>query len=264
MDFYLTSVNVFNTFNKVNWNRVFMKNKRRISFSQLMTIGFLFILSSSCEKEIGKGTVTDIEGNAYQTIKIGNQWWMAENLKTTKYRNGDLIGTTIPATLNIMSENNPKYQWAYDGNETNAATYGRLYSWHAVTDSRNVCPAGWHVPTDAEWHTLVLYLDSSALLTLYESTIAGGKLKEAGTAHWLSSNNGATNESGFTALPGGYRYVNGAFGYVGNCCKWWSSTEASTNDGNALSRVLSDMDSSVGRDGYECKVGGLSVRCLRY
>jgi uncharacterized protein (TIGR02145 family) len=97
---------------------------------------------------------------------------------TIKYRNGDIIGTTTPATLDISSETSPKYQWAYDGNESNVATYGRLYTWYAATDSRAVCPTGWHLPTDAEWTTLTTYLGGES--------VAGGKLKEAGTTHWNS------------------------------------------------------------------------------
>ena len=125
------------------------------------------------------GTVPDIDGNVYNTVTIGTQVWMAENLKTTKYRNGDLIGTTTPATLDISGESYTKYQWAYDGNESNVATYGRLYTWYAVTDTRNVCPTGWHVPTDAEWTTLTTFLGGES--------VAGGKLKETGTTHWAST-----------------------------------------------------------------------------
>src|ERR1035438_8500630 len=95
-------------------------------------------------------TVADVDGNVYKTVTIGNQVWMAADLKTTQYRNGDLIGTNSPATLDISSESTPKYQWAYAGDESNVATYGRLYTWFAATDSRNVCPVGWHVSTDAE------------------------------------------------------------------------------------------------------------------
>ncbi|MCJ7802706.1 MAG: fibrobacter succinogenes major paralogous domain-containing protein, partial [Candidatus Marinimicrobia bacterium] len=98
--------------------------------------------------------VTDIDGNNYTGVTIGSQVWMVENLKTTRYRNGDLIGTTILATLNISTENTPKYQWAYGGNEDNVATYGRLYTWYAVTDSRNICPTGWIVPADTDWTIL--------------------------------------------------------------------------------------------------------------
>ncbi len=96
------------------------------------------------------GTIKDYDNNVYNTVKIDNQLWMAENLKTTSYRNGDPIGTTTPATADITGESEPKYQWAYDGNESNAAVYGRLYTGYAVTDSRGICPTGWHIPTEAE------------------------------------------------------------------------------------------------------------------
>jgi uncharacterized protein (TIGR02145 family) len=109
-----------------------MKNMIRIS-----GIVLLISLINSCKKDVDN-TIRDIDGNAYTSVTIGTQIWMVENLKTTKYRNGDLIGTTNPATLDITNESTPKYQWAYDGNETNVATYGRLYTWYVVTDSRNV------------------------------------------------------------------------------------------------------------------------------
>jgi uncharacterized protein (TIGR02145 family) len=146
---------------------------------------------------IAQGTLTDIDGNIYQTVTIGTQVWMKENLKTTHYRNGDSIGTTYPATYNYMSESNPKYQWAYSGNDSFANIYGRLYTGYAATDSRKVCPTGWHVPTSNEWKTLIDYLGGGM--------VAHGKLKESGTTHWESPNSDATNESGFTGLPGGLR-----------------------------------------------------------
>ena len=107
-------------------------------------------------------TVTDIDNNVYNTVIIGTQIWLKENLKVTKYRNSDTITTT----------------WAYNGNESNVSTYGRLYDWYAATDSRGLCPTGWHLPTDAEWTTLTDYLEGLS--------VAGGKLKEAGTTHWNS------------------------------------------------------------------------------
>jgi len=133
-----------------------MNKKKRIWFYPLLALGFVFILTNSCKKddESPSNTVKDIDGNVYHTVTIGTQVWMVENLKTTKYRNGDLIGTSTPATLDIRGESNPKYQWAYDGNESNVAVYGRLYAWYTLTDSRNVCPIGWHAPTDTEWTTL--------------------------------------------------------------------------------------------------------------
>jgi uncharacterized protein (TIGR02145 family) len=197
-------------------------------------------------------TVRDIEGNYYHTITIGTQVWVKENLKTTRYSNGDSIGTTIPANLDITNDSIPKYQWAYDGNESNAEIYGRLYTWYAATDSRNICPTGWHVPTEADWSMLITFLVGE--------TAAGGKLKETGIAHWKSPNTGATNESGFTALPGGYRYISGTFFDIGVTGNWWSSTEISANNAwcYTMYNNLKNVDKHYGK-----KRNDLSVRCVR-
>jgi uncharacterized protein (TIGR02145 family) len=199
-------------------------------------------------------TVTDIDGNVYHTVTIGTQVWMVENLKTTKYRNGVAIGTTTPATLSISSESMPKYQWAYGGNESNVATYGRLYTWNAVNDSRKIAPTGWHVPTDAEWTILVNYLGGE--------TVAGGKLKEACSTHWNSPNVGTTNETGFTALAGGERWEDGTFYGIGGLYGyWWSSTENSPSYIAAWyrsigpNRDMSRFDNNWSR--------GYSVRCVK-
>ena len=197
--------------------------------------------------------ITDIDGNIYATVKIGNQVWMAENLKTTKYKNGDLIGTTTPAALDIYGESMPKYQWAYDGNEDNVATYGRLYTWYTITDSRGVCPTGWHVPTDGEWTELTNYLSGES--------VAGGKLKESGTIHWASPNTGANNESGFTALPGGSRTAAGVFNYIGSLGFWWSATEEYTD--YAWYRIMYYNGSNVYRDYDYGSKDGFSVRCIK-
>jgi uncharacterized protein (TIGR02145 family) len=196
-------------------------------------------------------SVTDYEDNVYTTVTIGAQVWMVENLKTTKYRNGDLIGTTSPVALDISSESSPKYQWAYNGSENNVSTFGRLYTWYAVTDSRNLCPAGWHVPNNAEWTTLTTYLGGES--------VAGGKLKESGTTHWQTPNTDATNESGFIGLPGGSRLIStfDRFSFNGF---WWSSTEFSTSGAHYLSMYYNY--SMVYRDVIIKKVG-FSVRCLR-
>jgi uncharacterized protein (TIGR02145 family) len=214
--------------------------------------------TSSKKDNISYGKVKDIEGNVYKTVKIGKQWWMAENLKTTMYSNGDLIGTTVDPISNIESEYAPKYQWAWGGYESNVAIYGRLYTWYAITDSREVCPHGWHVPTDLEWHTLILYLDPNAKLLLYpenETYTAGDKLKESGNTHWITANEGATNESGFTALPGGFRTHTGPFDWLGTTGFWWSAPEQRY-------RSLNCDGGNVGRDNFypHC---GISVRCLK-
>jgi|WetSurMetagenome_2_1015567.scaffolds.fasta_scaffold344841_1 uncharacterized protein (TIGR02145 family) len=195
--------------------------------------------------------VKDFDGNIYKTIKIGTQIWMTENLKTTRYLNGDLIGTSSPATLDIDSEKKPKYQWAYDGDESNVASYGRLYTWYAVTDSRNVCPSGWHVPSDNEWDTLITYLGGES--------VAGGKLKETGTTHW-TYDPGSTNDVGFTALPGGTRASNGTFSDIGCICYWWSATESS--DTHVWTRHIHHFIGDIYNFDYYKEIG-ISVRCIK-
>jgi uncharacterized protein (TIGR02145 family) len=176
---------------------------------------FLFTVIVIMTLHINAQTVTDIDSNVYNTVTIGSQVWMAENLRTTRFSNGDIIKTTATPHQNIMSEIEPKYQWPYEGNETYVAACGRLYNWYTVIDSRNLCPANWHVPAEAEWTILSVYLGGRS--------IAGGKLKEEGTAHWNPPNSCANNESGFTARPGGYRYTN-YFGQLHEVGYWWSST----------------------------------------
>jgi uncharacterized protein (TIGR02145 family) len=194
--------------------------------------------------------VADADGNIYSTVRIGSQIWMAENLKTTTY-NDD---TPIPL-VNGYPEwgdlTTPAYCW-YDTNETTYKnTYGALYNWYTV-ETGNLCPTGWHVPTDAEWTALTDYLGGES--------VAGGKLKEAGTTHWISPNTGATNETGFTAHPGGLRGNDGTFHSIGGGGLWWSSTESSAT--LAYYRgVYYNKSIVVIYDGY--KEYGFSVRCLR-
>jgi uncharacterized protein (TIGR02145 family) len=150
-------------------------------------------------------SVKDIDGNVYKTVKIGNQWWMAENLKVTHYRNGD----EIPNRADDDEWNKGIGAYCnYNNDVTNFEIYGGIYNWFAVDDSRKLAPEGWHVPTDDEWQVLVDYLGGD--------TLAGGKMKSTGTIEggdglWRGSNEGTTNESGFSALPGGYRYNHGVF-----------------------------------------------------
>ena len=203
------------------------------------------------------GTITDIEGNAYYTVTIGSQIWMAENLKSTKYLNGDLIGTSSPSTLDITSESTPEYQWAYADGENNVATYGRLYTWYAVADTRNVCPIGWHVTTQNDIATLREFLGGY--------TTTGGMLKEGGVYHWQSPNNGATNETGFTGLPGGYRAKTGQYVGLGEFGIWWTSTEDLYLDPTlyALSYDLYNNSIFFGAGGSSVRKDALSVRCIK-
>jgi uncharacterized protein (TIGR02145 family) len=212
------------------------------------------------------GVIKDIDGNSYKTIKIGNQVWMAENLKTTKYRNGDLIGTTTPATLDISGETTPKYQWAYSGNESNVATYGRLYTWFVVTDSRNVCPTGWHVPSDAEWTTLTDYLTNNGYgyggsgSDIAKSVATTSGWTACGIAGTVGNDQASNNSSGFTGLPCGGREDYGTYHGVGDDGSWWSCLEYSTS--SAYKRIMYYNGSDVNKD-YSSKKGGVSVRCVK-
>jgi uncharacterized protein (TIGR02145 family) len=207
------------------------------------------------------GTVTDIDGNVYQTVLIGDQWWMMENLKVTHYRNGEPIPhVTDGGEWDDLSSG---AYCEYNNDPANVETYGRLYNWSAVDDSRNLAPEGWHVPTDAEWKQLEMYLGMSqaeADGTEWRGTDEGGKLKETGTTHWQSPNEGATNESGFTALPGGSRGYYGLFYLMGDFAYFWSSTEGSSN--GAWHRFLHCSSSKVSRNDFS-KQNGFSVRCVR-
>ncbi|MFC1731099.1 FISUMP domain-containing protein [candidate division KSB1 bacterium] len=194
---------------------------------------------------------TDITGNHYAVVQIGSQIWMAENLKTTKYRNGDFIPCITDHT-----------QWTnlstgaycdYENTSGNSTTYGKLYNWYTVNDIRNVCPTGWHVSTNNEWIILSDYFGGDSL--------AGGKLKENCSTHWKLSNTGATNETGFTALPGGYRnFLYGTFYSIGYYGYWWCDAEDSA--GNAWNRGLYYYDGIVYK-GFTNQKYGFSVRCVK-
>jgi uncharacterized protein (TIGR02145 family) len=210
----------------------------------------LLVLLLLCSSVALAGTVTDIDGNVYQTVTIGTQEWMAENLKVTHYRNGeDIPNVTDGVTWGGLTTG---AYCEFDNDVNNVVTYGRLYNWYAVDDSRNIAPSGWHVPTDAEWQTLVDYLGGAA--------VAGGKMKETGTTHWLSPNTGATNESGFSALPSGYRDFTGPYYNMSSFANYWSSTEDFSN--YAWFRVLLYGYTDIYRVSLN-EVHGFSVRCVR-
>ena len=197
------------------------------------------------------GTVTDIDGNIYNTVIIGNQEWMVENLKTTHYRNLDEIPTGFSNSewFNLSSG---AYS-VYENIESNAYIYGYLQNGYAVSDGRNIAPEGWHVPNEEDWYELVDFLGGSA--------IAGEKLKEEGTEHWFPPNI-ATNESGFTALPGGYRsfYNNGNYSEIGISCYFWSSSQFD-ND-HKWNRFLG-QNVDICLQCYANNKNGLSVRCIK-
>jgi len=210
--------------------------------------------------------VRDIDSNIYNTVRIGTQTWMKENLRVTKYRNGVSIGTTTPATLDISPESTPKYQWAFNGNESNAAIYGRLYTYYAATDSLNICPVSWHVPTDADWTTLTDYLTNNGFGYQGSGNDIGKSM--AATSGWntnavagnVGNDQSSNNSSAFTALPGGNRDYAGAFLSSGNFGIWWSSSEF--NSVSSWYQYMYNNNNNVGR-GNGSKSLGLSVRCIR-
>ncbi len=246
-----------------------MNNKISKCILVLITIGTIAVLVNSCKKDVDDtqkarttavfnpnktyGTVKDIDGNIYKTITIGTQTWMAENLRTTHYRNGDAITIiTEKVPWNIITEG-LYCNYNNTSNLDTIATFGRFYNWYAITDNRNIAPVGWHIPSDEEWTTLTDYLGGE--------TVAGLKLKETGTTHWQGPNTESTNESGFTALPCGTRDFDGSSVDIGNYVNFWSNTEYSTN--NIWYRFMHYNNNDFFRHNVDKKVYGLSVRCIK-
>lgn len=239
-----------------------MRKKTSYLIYPLLIMGFLFVSIVSCEKDdnnnpgVTYGTMTDQDGNVYKTVTIGTQTWMAENLRTTKYNDG----TSIPHVTNnhewsVLSFDETGAYCNYN-NTTNLdtiVTYGRLYNWYAVNTGK-LAPKGWHVPTEAEWIQLTTYLGGQG--------DAGGKLKEVGTTHWLSPNIGATNETGFTALPGGLRSYNGKFYGIGFDGYWWCAAEDNALDARSIEMYNVNGHVYRGSNNY-LGDDGRSVRCVK-
>jgi uncharacterized protein (TIGR02145 family) len=234
-----------------------MDNRKWLSI--IVALIFLF---SGCEKGyytdtfavhnpgIAYGSVTDQEGNTYKTILIGTQTWMVRNLKTTRFNDG----TPIPVVTDSAAWNNlstPGCCWQQN-DPIRRVTYGVLYNWHTVNTDK-LCPTGWHVPSDAEWSELTEYLGGE--------NIAGGKLKETGFRHWISPNTGATDESHFSAFPGGKRLdgPDALFKDLGEAGYWWT---ASSGEEWAVIRSLDYNSFQIQKLFYPKQVG-LSVRCIR-
>jgi uncharacterized protein (TIGR02145 family) len=220
-------------------------------------------------------TVSDVDGNVYPIVKIGEQWWMAENLKVTKYNNRDDILTGLDDTEWLGTVGGAYAIYPHDGghsednvegigsDEEMLAAYGALYNWYAVSDSRGLCPVGWHVPSEEEWNDLGNYLGGEP--------VAGGKLKSTRTEplphpRWRAPNGGATNESGFSGFPGGLRVSEGDFMSIGSAGYWWSSTIKSDYIDYpgiefALGRRMQYIDGNLDRT-RNLKQVGYSVRCI--
>jgi uncharacterized protein (TIGR02145 family) len=231
-------------------------------------------ISSSSSFTVGSGsscpaTVTDIDGNVYTTVEIGDQCWMSENLKVERYQDGSNIPTGL-SDGDWGSTTSGAFA-VYNNDAANKATYGLLYNWFAGVDARGLCPTGWHVPTDEEWTQMITVLDPStcgSCTGVSHSLTAGGHMKttgtlDAGTGLWQAPNTAATNSSGFSGLPGGFRLsFSGSFFNQGLIGYWWSSSEYSISPINAYERKLFyDFDFTT-RNTIN-KQFGFSVRCLQ-
>ncbi|MCE2840287.1 MAG: hypothetical protein LW729_02740 [Bacteroidetes bacterium] len=211
----------------------------------------------------GSPTVTDIDGNIYNIVQIGTQCWTQSNLKVSKYRNGDSIPTGL-SNSQWSSTSSGAYA-IYNNDPFNDGLYGKLYNHYAVADSRGLCPTGWHLPSDGEWNVLVKYLDPNADTTCHNcfQNIAGGMMKNTGTqlslGGWFSPNVGATNQSGFTGLPGGGGGGN-SYGGLGGLAIWWSTTYAWGNFYRC--RTIFNDYAGVNRT-IGVPTDGFSVRCLK-
>jgi len=215
--------------------------------AQTVTLPPYYGVQSSTFK-CGISTVLDYEENVYHTVKIGDQCWLKENLRSTKYNDGTSI-TIVTDGTTWASLTTPAYCWYNNDYATYGSVYGALYNWYTV-DTEKLCPIGWHVPSDTEWIQLTDYLGGE--------NVAGGKLKEAGTEHW-PVNIGGTNESGFTALPGRYRNLISFEPCPVGCARWWCSTEFDIY-GSAIGIMGSGADLDIG---YLEKKLGQSIRCVK-
>ncbi len=223
-----------------------MKNTFRVIIPAI----FVLVLSG-CKKDtppadINYASISDIDGNSYKTIAIGTQNWMTENLKAIHYSNGDPV-LYVTDNTQWSGLTTGAYCW-YANNETQyKSDYGALYNFYAVTDSRNICPTGWRVPTQSDWNTLGSFL--------LGNSVAGGKLKETGTAHWYAPNEFASDEVKFASLPGGDRVLSGPFEMIGQTAEYWTSTEFYFYFISFEAAILGAAQSD--------KRSGYSVRCIK-
>ena len=232
----------------LNKTKIYMKK-----LLYLLSISFLMLQScssSDSDNNTNTTSISDVDGNVYQTVTICNQTWTKSNLNVSKYRNGDeILQATTPSELNGLSTG----AWCYYQNNTaNGTIYGKLYNWYAVNDPRGLAPQGWHIPSDAEWTSLINCLGGE-----YE---AGRALKKTGVSHWEDPND-ATNSSGFTALPGGFNQ-NGTFNYEGSYGIWWSSSIDNNSFSKSWVRFIMATSPMCVRMNYS-RTFYHSVRCVK-
>jgi uncharacterized protein (TIGR02145 family) len=212
------------------------------------------------------GPLTDIDGNTYKTVTIGTQCWMQENLKTTRYRNGDPIPTGLSA-IDWSGTTSGAYA-IYNNDNKNNDTFGKLYNWYAVADSRHLCPTNWHEPSSAEWTILETYLTNNGYgfggggNDIAKSMAFTSGWDESSVAGSVGNDQASNNRSGFSALPGGFLHYEGFFSYFGYIGFWWTSSEGESGSGNAWNRYLQNSSSNLINIQYD-KNKGLSVRCIR-
>ena len=238
--------------------------KNFLSIFLLQIICALSLFFSCTPELIPSGFVRDFEGNKYRTVQIGEQTWMAENLRSRFYADGIPIPKKNSAEWSTLSLSDKAYCWISD-DSTWMQPYGVLYTWAAAMHGidgcdeipsgvQGVCPSGWHIPSNSEWMVLIDYLGG------YK--IAGGKLKESGTLHWNEPNNGATNETGFSAVASGERDASGWDNTYKDRCAIWSTTKEPTRPENSFILVIYN-DDIEGRLYVAGQNSGNSVRCLK-
>jgi uncharacterized protein (TIGR02145 family) len=240
----LTATNSFGSDTKTKVGYIHIDVNKTISFNPNLTYG----------------SVTDVEGNTYKTILIGSQTWMAENLKTTKLNDNTSITLVTTSWENTYTS---AYCWYYNNSSAYKDVFGALYNWYAVNTGK-LCPVGWHVSTDDEWKQLEMFLGMSKTTAdgiNWRGNIESLRLKETGTTHWTSADNEGTNESGFTALPGGVRMSDGSYNGISTEASWWTSSEYSTD--RAWFRMLSSVTLAIRRYNEYPKLDGMSVRCIK-
>jgi uncharacterized protein (TIGR02145 family) len=246
-----------NTYTTMN---VYFNNRPGLKFP----INTIDTITYSINQVVCPTTVNDTDGNIYNVIQIGNQCWMKENLKTSRYSNGMAIPTGLSdtdwtnTTIGAFSD--------YNNDTSLVADYGRLYNWYAVVDTANVCPVGWHVPKQKDWDSLYLYIDPSAQISSNnvgsaQNSLVATSLKETGLTHWASPNANATNYWRFTALPGGKRDYNGVYSGLNYYGYYWSSSVEPTFGGGLYRMLYYNSTVIVLWSGSE--TFGASVRCLK-
>jgi uncharacterized protein (TIGR02145 family) len=224
--------------------------KKESSISAIVVLAFTIFLTGCKKDEKTPDPLSDSDGNIYKTVKIGTQTWMAENLKTTRFNDGTPI-SLVGGDNEWRELTAPGYCWYNNDEASFKDPYGALYNWYTAATGK-LCPSGWHIPEKEEWLTLGAFLN--------DSVKAGGKLKEAGTAHWLTPNKGADNSSGFSALGSGIRYFEGTYASNLSYTSIWSNTENEHNEVWYISLFYAETELSLN---HRNKKYGFSVRCLK-